>query len=323
MNYYLNFKNTLKEIFGTSNIEISYETLRVDEKSFQIINDVIILESELLQKSDKVNKNFSTDVQKSFSHEWEVYSEILEDEHRKEFNMYFDIVPQEMIKDKRIADLGCGIGRWSYFLKDIAREIILVDFSNAIFIARKNLKNARNCLFFMADITRLPFKNDFADFTLSLGVLHHIPQDSLDEVKNITRYSKNTLIFLYYNLDNRPILWKFILKAVNLLRIILSKIKNYKIRIIITKILTFIFYLPPIYVGYLVDKIFKKGSIIPLYEFYHNKTTKRIEQDVYDRFFTPIEKRFSKKEITEKLSDHFSLIFSENLPYWHFLIIKK
>ncbi len=323
MSYYLKFKETLLDIFEAKNIEIYEKEIIIDNKSFQIINDVIIIHPQLITKSKDSSFIFSSKVQNSFSQEWETYSEIIEDEHRKEFDMYFDIVPTDMIIGKRVADLGCGIGRWSYFIKDKAKEIILVDFSSAIFVAQKNLKNSQNCLFFMADITKLPFRENFADFAFSIGVLHHIPQDTLEEVKKIARFSKNTLIFLYYNLDNRPPLWRIILKIVTFFRIILSKIQNNKFRIIITKFLTFTVYLPLIVLGKIFEKILRKGSMIPLYDFYHNKTIKRIEQDVYDRFFTPIEKRFSKKEIKESLEKSFSqIIFSPNMPYWHFLIKK-
>ena len=47
---------------------------------------------------------------------------------KKNLNFYFDLIDLEALESKRICDLGCGIGRWSYFLKDIAKEIVLVDF---------------------------------------------------------------------------------------------------------------------------------------------------------------------------------------------------
>ena len=61
-------------------------------------------------------------------------------------------------------------------------------------------------------------------------------------------------------------------------------------------------------------------TLFPLYESYHGKTLERIRQDVYDRFFTRIEQRFTKKEIMT-LKDAFSnVIVSNQLPYWHFLL---
>lgn len=58
---------------------------------------------------------------------------------------------------------------------------------------------------------------------------------------------------------------------------------------------------------------------IPLYETYKGKGVARIRQDVYDRFFTGIEQRFSRADIMG-LEDMFdSVLVSEGLPYWHFV----
>ena len=58
---------------------------------------------------------------------------------------------------------------------------------------------------------------------------------------------------------------------------------------------------------------------VPLYEFYRGKSLNRIRQDVYDRFFTSIEQRFSREQILQ-LSDTFaSVSVSDRIPLWHFL----
>src|SRR5690606_4214648 len=125
-------------------------------------------------------------------------------EHREEFERYFDLVDWKSMANARVCDLGCGMGRWSAFAKDRCREIVLVDFSDAIFVARKNLGQAKNALFFMCDLKRLPFRDDFADFLFCLGVLHHLPTPCLEEVRALKRAAPKLLIFLYYALDNRP-----------------------------------------------------------------------------------------------------------------------
>jgi hypothetical protein len=79
------------------------------------------------------------------------------------------------------------------------------------------------------------------------------------------------------------------------------------------------FYLPFIILGSILRPL-GKSQLVPLYEAYHGKTLERIRQDVYDRFFTRIEQRFTKKEIMT-LKDAFSnVIVSNQLPYWHFLL---
>ncbi len=61
------------------------------------------------------------------------------------------------------------------------------------------------------------------------------------------------------------------------------------------------------------------GSLIPLFDGYRGKSMRRIRQDVYDRFFTPIEQRFTRAEILT-LEDSFRRVkISDSVPYWHFL----
>ena len=78
----------------------------------------------------------------------------------------------------------------------------------------------------MGDLTQLPFKEDFADFLFCLGVLHHLPLDCLETIRNIKTYAPIFLIYLYYSLDNRPFYFSFLLRMITLLRLTVSKIKN-------------------------------------------------------------------------------------------------
>ncbi|KAF0127715.1 MAG: hypothetical protein FD189_261 [Elusimicrobia bacterium] len=266
-----------------------------------------------------VPAGFAEDIQYTFGKEWLRYPEILP-EHAGEFKKYFDLVDTDALASSRVCDLGCGIGRWSYFLRNKARELVLLDFSEAIFVARKNLHDARNALFFMGDIKELPFRENFADLIFSLGVLHHLPTNALDEVRALARYSKRLLIFLYYALDNRPRVWRAILYSVTLVRLGLSRIKCETARAVLTGLITFLVYLPLIYLGKALAPA-GLGKYVPLYDFYHDKTVKRIKQDVYDRFFTRIEHRYTRAEIAG-LNDTFREVrVSEDLPYWHFLCV--
>jgi hypothetical protein len=78
-------------------------------------------------------------------------------------------------------------------------------------------------------------------------------------------------------------------------------------------------YLPLIAVGYLL-RPFGLSRFVPLFDFYGGKSLRRIRQDAYDRFFTPIEQRVSRKDIAT-LGDTFSRIeISPNIPMWHFIL---
>jgi len=266
------------------------------------------------------DSGFARDVQYSFGEEWSSYHSILP-EHKKEFSQYFDIVSLDSLEGLRVCDLGCGSGRWSYFLKEIAREIVLVDFSDAIFTARKNLSGSDSCLFFMCDLKELPFRDGFADFLFSLGVLHHLPTPCLDEVRNLKRAARSLLIYLYYDLDNRPSYFRSLLKPVTFARIKLSKVRSRSFREAFSLLAALFVYLPLIIAGRVLDLI-KLGRFVPLYEGYKGKSVARIRQDAYDRFFTRIEQRVSRKKI-EELKDTFASVeISKNPPYWHFLLKK-
>ncbi|MDO9514361.1 MAG: class I SAM-dependent methyltransferase [Elusimicrobiota bacterium] len=326
--YYDNKINSLKQIFGTDEICLRKDALVVRSKVYPIIDDVIIL-SERGKYTEKVRKilgvassdgsypGFSKDVQDTFGKEWVKYSEIMPS-HREEFAQYFDIVDLESLRGRRACDLGCGIGRFSYFLKDVCGEIMLVDFSDAVFEARRNLAGRENCLFFMGDISDLPFCANYADFLFCRGVLHHLPTDALDEVRKLKKYSPRILVYLYYALDNKPFYFKWILAGVTFLRRGLSRSRSVFLRTLIPPLAARFVYFPLVLVGSVLDR-FKMSGLVPLYDSYRGKGIKRTEQDVYDRFFTPIEQRFERKDIM-KLKDSFdSVTVSDKVPYWHFL----
>ena len=322
---------SLKDIFGTDRVRVEAGYLAVGDRSYPVLDDVIILLDpsqypEFLKRrlshrdSGPAVKpaEFAPDIQYSFGEEWRSFPEILP-EHEQEFQQYFDVIDLAGLKAKRVCDLGCGIGRWSHFLRDRAREIVLVDFSEAIFVARENLRAAGNCLFFMADLKQLPFRDGFADFLFCLGVLHHLPTDALQEVRALKRSAPELLIFLYYALDNRPFYFRWILSLVTLARSFLVRIKNPAFRDIFTWLGTLALYLPLVGLGRLLKPVGLSRQV-PLYEAYHGKSVARIRQDVYDRFFTRIEQRFTRQEILA-LQDTFSaVVVSDRLPYWHFLL---
>lgn len=331
--YYADKLESLKDIFGTQDIYFKEDNIYVNGSIYPVIDDVIILlppsqYPSLLKKriegqhlEGKVLFDPAKDIQFTFGEEWKRFPNILP-EHKREFSQYFNLVDISELKDFRICDLGCGIGRWSYFLKDSCRELVLVDFSDAIFVARQNLKSANNAIFFMGDLRCLPFRDFFADFLLCLGVLHHLPTNALQEVKKLKRYANILLIYLYYALDNHPSSYRVLLTLTTAMRMLVSKVRNPVFRMLFVELMTTMLYCPLIGLG----KIFNlagRGRIIPLYEYYNGMGLKRIRQDVYDRFFTSIEQRFSRKEILA-LRDHFNdVIVSESLPYWHFVCKNK
>lgn len=327
--YYANKLDSLKDIFGSDKVFLEKQFLVVDGRVYPVIDDIIVilnydqyptaLKKRLKPACGDVAArvtDFAEDIQFTFGEEWQRFPKILP-EHEYEFRQYFDLVNISDLKDSRVCDLGCGIGRWSYFLRDKCRELVLVDFSEAIFVARKNLIEADNVIFFMGDLKDLPFRDSFADFLFCLGVLHHLPTNALDEVRGLKRYAPVLLIYLYYALDNRAFYFRILLAFATLLRKMMSKTRNPSLRSLLTLAATGL-YVPFISLGRILKPL-GISKYIPLYEGYGGKSLERIRQDVYDRFFTRIEQRFSRKQILE-LGDTFrKVVVSDQLPYWHFV----
>ena len=328
--YYTDKLESLRDIFGSKEISLKSNRLVVDDRVYPILDDVIILLDPSQYPSTLKNRikltggkspselpDFSEDIQFTFGEEWRKFPDILP-EYEQEFLQYFNLVTLADLKNKRVCDLGCGIGRWSYFLTDKCRELVLVDFSEAIFLAQRNLKGADNAIFIMGDLKRLPFRNGFSDFVCCLGVLHHLPTDALDEVRSLRKYAKSILVYLYYALDKRPFYFRGLLSLVTMLRAVVSKIRNPLFRSSFTWSVAVLLYIPLVGLGRALKPV-GLAQYVPLYEGYSGKSFQRIRQDVYDRFFTRIEQRFSKKQILG-LEDTFSkIVVSDQLPYWHFI----
>ncbi len=329
--YYANKLESLRSLFGTDEVALENDSvLRIGDCLLPIVDDVIILldpgqypqglhnRLQGRQYASPYNSPaFAGDIQFTFGEEWKAYNRMLP-EHEAEFHAYFDIVDLEGLRGKRVCDLGCGIGRWAYFLREWAAEIVLVDFSEAIFEARSNLADDDHALFFMADLKQLPFARDSVDFIYCLGVLHHLPTPALDSVRALGYFAPTLLIYLYYALDNRPPYFRTLLSWVTGLRQVLARIRNGTIRAGMTEWMVWSIYLPLIGLGHVFTPM-GLGPQVPLYEGYRGKGLSRIRQDVYDRFFTRIEQRVSRDEILA-LRDSFSeVVISDGLPYWHFV----
>lgn len=328
--YYRDKIEILKDVFGTDEVSLEPQGLRVGRRIYTIVDDVIVLldddqipagvKRRLLLKDEHAARDrpeFAEDIQFTFGEEWKSFPKILP-EHEKEFHQYFDVVDLDELKGQRVCDLGCGIARWSHFLKDDVKELMLVDFSEAIFVARSNLRTCNHAIFFMGDLKRLPFRDDFADFIYCIGVLMTLPADALEETRALARYAPKLLIYLYWALDNRPLHFRLLLKAVTVLRESVCRIRNPRFRMAFTWFGLIFLYRPLILLGRSLNA-FGLSHHVPLYDFYQDKAQERIRQDVYDRFFTRIEQRVSRKQIM-RLEDTFSrVVISEGLPYWHFL----
>lgn len=279
-------------------------------------------------KSDE--KNIDKKTVESFGNEWDKFDHFTEAEVKRVGDDYFDIVNEIHInKDKTIAlDIGCGTGRWTKYLAPKVKFVECVDPSKAVFSAAKLLKNEKNIRVSKAGVDNLPFDDNSFDFVFSLGVLHHVP-NTKDAIKKCVEKIKPGgyfLVYLYYNLDNRGGVFKSLFWLMNLLRLVISNLP-YTIKAFVCDVLAYLIYLPLILVTKWLKYFMPKSNFyknIPL-SWYADKSFKIAKNDSLDRFGTPLEQRFSRKEIEEMLIDAglSEITFSETEPYWHVIAKKK
>lgn len=314
------WRRVVARLFGVEPdaVSVREDELRVGSSAYRLDRGVILLDDRPV--SDQTERGTGEDVRRSFSEEWEAYGAILP-EHEQEFSAYFDVVDLKSLASSLVIDLGCGSGRWSAKIAAHCDAIVLVDFSDAIFVARRNLEDVPNAVFFRGDVTSLPFANDSVDFLFSLGVLHHLDSPCLPAARELMRLGPRGLFYLYYALDNRPVYYRGLLRAVTATRRSLGRVHSESTRRRLSRAVAWGVYRPMVGVGSVTARMGVRAPI-PLYESYKGKSIARIEQDAYDRFFTSIEQRVSRDEIRHALSG-FEIAFSPQEPFWHFLVTRE
>jgi SAM-dependent methyltransferase len=257
----------------------------------------------------------------SFGDEWHRFSTFSPAELKKISDDYFDIVDESIINGQStVLDVGCGSGRWSKVLAPKVKKVEAIDPSEAVLIAAKMLKDDKNVRVSQASTDHIPFPDDSFDFVMSLGVLHHIP-DTFDAIKKCVakvRPGGHFLVYLYYALENRSLLYRTLFHLVNMLRQVICRLpavaKN-----LACDLLALTVYLPLARLGQLVSHVNPKlASRIPL-SYYGDKSFYIMRNDSLDRFGTPLEQRFSKEKIHSMLEQAGlkDIRFSDRAPYWH------
>ncbi|MDQ3643268.1 MAG: class I SAM-dependent methyltransferase [Actinomycetota bacterium] len=276
--YYQDKLGLLGDVFGAADVRVVDGGLMVDESFLPVVDDVIValdpvrLPPGVARKvtvrgsGGATSTPFDADVQYTFGEEWKAHPRMLPEYH-SEFEQYFDLVDLSALTECCIADLGCGMGRWSYFMSDLCRDIVLVDFSESIFVARDLLRHADNAVFVMADILDLPFRDDAFDLVYCLGVLHHLPVNALDGVRAIRRLAPRQLAYLYYALDNRPPYFRWVLSGVTSVRRLLARARSPRARSALSWLITLAMYAPLAVLGALTRPL-GLGRFIPLVDAY-------------------------------------------------------
>jgi len=101
---------------------------------------------------------------------------------------FFNLTKNINFKDKKILDIGCGIGRWTKLLQN-SNQVIGIDVEpERLNNAKKNVPQSK---FIEMSADSLKFKDKSFDLINSITVLQHIPYDDKNRaIREISRVAK-------------------------------------------------------------------------------------------------------------------------------------
>ena len=106
----------------------------------------------------------------------------------------------ESLRDALILDVGCGFGRHLYVACQGGAEVVGIDLSAGVDVARQNNLAHPRCHIVQADVLERPLSDGRFDLVWSFGVLHHmpLPQAGFDAAASFARLDGGLVIIWVY-----------------------------------------------------------------------------------------------------------------------------
>ena len=115
---------------------------------------------------NKTKENVDELAIKHFGQEWTRFDQDLSQSELKELaRNYFKIFPWDILPPDSIGfDMGCGSGRWASYVSTKVKKLICIDPSEeALIVAKRNLKNKKNCTFSIGSANINNLKDNYQD----------------------------------------------------------------------------------------------------------------------------------------------------------------
>jgi SAM-dependent methyltransferase len=265
---------------------------------------------------------------RDFGEEWERF-DFLDVEKlcslKEQFEKYIKPLPDGLLEQNKlkIADFGAGTGRWSYFLKQFAAQLYVVEPSSKAFnVASLRFTNEHGVTLLNQSVESNQVPPSSLDLAVSLGVLHHIKDTgaAISQVSEKIKPGGYFLGYLYYSLENKSNLYRSIWKISDTARLLISNLPK-PLKVSLSEIIALLIYWPLARLSRVLTALKIPTMSIPMHH-YENLSFHVMRNDALDRFGTSLENRFSQAQITEMLKragfDESSIRFSDDEPFWTF-----
>jgi len=215
------------------------------------------------------------------------------------FHHMQNVIPDKIVRGSIGIDIGCGCGQDLFRMaKDNpCVHIIGMDISDGVYAASRLCVDLTNVSVIRGSAEDIPLKNEVCDFVYSFGVLHHLTDYKKGFLEVVRVLKRHNPCFLYLYEDHCDNSIKYIaVKIISFIR---------KITVMIpSRLLYFLCSLASPFVVILFSypaSLFRKFKVTHvLYErmpFNFANGPFSLTADLYDRFATPIEHRFGRKEL--------------------------
>lgn len=256
-----------------------------------------------------------------FDREWERFSAMPPVERARVFDMYFDVVPSEILKPGiLVLDAGCGSGRWAREVAARGPYVVAVDLGRSVELARRNTSPAEVGVV-QADVRDLPVATASFDVAYSLGVLHHLDETevALGRIVHSVKPGGLVLIYLYYALDGRGPAFRAAFAAVDVMRRGISRLPA-SVALAFSAVIAALIYWPFARSALVLQRVGLGAfaQMLPL-RVYSTLSFRTMRNDSLDRFGTRLEKRFSRRQIASLMTRAGleDIVISSNPPFWH------
>lgn len=208
------------------------------------------------------------------------------------FSYFGDLLKPDELRGKKIAEVGCGNGRFVKILSGYGEEVVGYEPSEAIEVAKKYCLGCHNAYFLKKSVYDIEDYNKF-DFVFCLGVIHHLPDEisALRKIKSML--AKNGCAYIWvYGKENNKLYLNIFLPIIKITSTLPHWALNF-ISFVLTAVLKFYIYIVGIsrFLSWPMKK-YMLNVLKPL-NFYFLKLV------VYDQLNPKIANYYTEKEITD------------------------